>query len=200
VTKSKRLTAFLDVARVRVLPIDDKKVRDLLDHDSLIREWMRTVSLVSKGDLDAGLDKHYLDSLLISEFIPDGAELVDLGSGAGFPGIPLAICRPDLRVHLVEVNEKKAYFLKEVRRRLDLSNVEVHLSSWEDLTLSADLAVARAAGNLDSLLGALSHLLKPGAELLLFSSTKDKDPPPKRTIPLENPLRRSKTFILFYSI
>jgi 16S rRNA (guanine527-N7)-methyltransferase len=112
----------------------------------------------------------------------------------------LAICRPDLRVHLVEINQKKAYFLKEVVRRLDLSNVEEHHSSWEDLTLRADIAAARAAGNLDSLLGALSHLLKPGGELLLFSSTKDKDPPPKRTIPLENPLRRSKTFILFYSI
>ena len=194
------LRALFDVARDRSIPIDERKARKLLDYDSLVREWSRSMALVSKGDLETGLDKHVLDSLLISEFIPEGVEVLDLGSGAGFPGIPLAVYRDDLRLHLVEVNRKKAFFLKEVRRRLDLSNVEVHPSSWDDLHAEADLAVAKATGRLESLLRALPHLLKPSGELLLFSSTKEKSPRPTRAVALENPLRPNPTFVLFYSM
>jgi 16S rRNA (guanine527-N7)-methyltransferase len=192
------LERFLALARDRGLPVDERKAERLRSHDRLIRQWSDRVSLVSKGDLEDGLDKHFADSLLLSELIPERSEIVDLGSGAGFPGVPLAVCRDDLHLHLVEVNQKKAFFLKEVRRRLDLSNVQVHLSNWDDLELQADLAAAKATGSLESILPALPHLMKPGGQLLLFSSTAEKEPSPKRIVELDNPLRTSKTYILIY--
>ncbi len=103
-------------------------------------------------------------------------------------------------MHLVEVKKKKAYFLKEVRRALGLENVEVHAVSWEDLEAEADLAVAKATGKLESLLRALPHLLKPRGELLLFSATKEKEPTPLRVVQLDNPLRCSGTYLLFYRV
>jgi 16S rRNA (guanine527-N7)-methyltransferase len=88
--------------------------------------WSRKTNLLSCRSARELVERHILDSLAISPLLPPEGLLVDLGSGAGFPGLPLAIQRPDQPFLLVEARRKRVSFLREVRRTLRLSNVEVH--------------------------------------------------------------------------
>ena len=118
-----------------------------LDH------WRRRINLT--GSLSAGeLVDHTLESLLASMLIAHGARVVDIGSGAGFPGLPLAIARPDLQVTLVEPRAKKCAFLRHVARTLKLSNVGVFEGRIEEVGgQTFDVATTRAAGRYRRLAG-----------------------------------------------
>jgi len=94
--------------------------------------WSRKTNLLSCGSARELVERHLLDSLAISPLLPKEGPLVDLGSGAGFPGLPLAIQRPDQTFLLVEARRKRVSFLREVRRTLQLPNVEVHEGRAED--------------------------------------------------------------------
>src|SRR5262249_18479377 len=84
-----------------------------------LRQWGPRTNLVGSLD-DAALTRHVEDSLAAAEHLPHSARVVDLGSGAGFPGIPLAIARPDLDLTLVEIRERRVHFLRHVVRQLEL--------------------------------------------------------------------------------
>jgi 16S rRNA (guanine(527)-N(7))-methyltransferase RsmG len=108
----------------------------LAAHLDLIREWNRFASLVSMGDAEHHLVEHCVDSIslaiCIREFLDGGAgEYIDIGTGGGFPAIPLCLLFPDMQVQLVERNTKKTTFLKKVLARLSLSNVSVVNDSFE---------------------------------------------------------------------
>jgi 16S rRNA (guanine527-N7)-methyltransferase len=85
-----------------------------------LRNWAPRTNLVGSTD-SAALERHVCDSLAACEALPPGARVVDLGSGAGFPGLPLAIVRPDLAMTLVEIRERRVHFLRHVVRTLELS-------------------------------------------------------------------------------
>jgi 16S rRNA (guanine527-N7)-methyltransferase len=92
-----------------------------------LARWGERMNLVGSTD-DAALDRHFEDSLFAAGEIPAGARVADLGSGAGFPGLPIAIARPDVHVTLVEIREKRVAFLRHVVRTLGL-DVEVRQTS-----------------------------------------------------------------------
>jgi 16S rRNA (guanine527-N7)-methyltransferase len=139
----------------------------LLGYLSLLQQWNSAYNLTAVRDPAKMIGLHLLDSLSILPWI-QGERLVDIGSGAGLPGIPLAIARPDLQVSLVEPVGKKARFLREAVRRLELANVRVHACRAEqvDEAGSFDCLTARALGSLADLIGFGGHLLKPGGSLL----------------------------------
>jgi 16S rRNA (guanine527-N7)-methyltransferase len=91
----------------------------------LLELWSPRMNLVSCGSALELIDRHFLDSLAIAPMLPDSGPIVDLGTGAGFPGLPLAISRPEQKMVLVEIRRRRVTFLREVRRTLGLSNVEV---------------------------------------------------------------------------
>jgi 16S rRNA (guanine527-N7)-methyltransferase len=134
--------------------------------------WRRKTNLT--GALSATeLAEHTLESLLGGGLIPPRASIADIGSGAGFPGIPLAISRPDLSVALVEPRHKRAAFLRHVARTLPLPNVEVHEARIEDLKGHAfDSVATRAVGALPEWLGDGS-LVRPGGSLLAWTTEAD---------------------------
>lgn len=144
-------------------------------HTEILR-WSSRVHLVSSGDLSRIPSRHFLDSLLPLHLncMPDLCRVVDIGSGAGFPGIPLAICRPEMHITLVESNRKKGLFLQHIVRTLCLSNVIVrmdrmeHLGKQEDLQATYDVAVARAVTSLGKLVPWGFPLLKPGGQLIVY--------------------------------
>jgi len=91
-----------------------------------LKAWGRRINLTSRHDDREVIVKDFLDSLTVQKYLFPGASLLDLGSGAGFPGVPLRIIRPDLKVVLLEATRKKVYFLKNLVRLLGLEGIEVH--------------------------------------------------------------------------
>jgi 16S rRNA (guanine527-N7)-methyltransferase len=114
-------------------------------------------------------DRHLLNCALVAELVPDRGELVDIGSGAGLPGIVLAMLRPSVHVVLLEPLLRRSVFLEECVRALDLENATVVRARAEDKAaagIRADIATARAVAPLDRLTGWAAGLLRPGGELL----------------------------------
>lgn len=190
----KRLKLLLEE---REISIPAEKWARLEAYKSLLLLWGNRFALVSRRDLKEGLEKHFADSLLISPYV-EGRHILDLGSGAGFPGIPLAIVLDEKRFTLIESRRKKWVFLREVRRELGLENLEVVNARWEDLRYEADLALARATGSTEELLDELPHLLKEGGYLLLYSADKRLELLPDRIEIIENPYRTAPFYLLFF--
>jgi 16S rRNA (guanine527-N7)-methyltransferase len=116
-------------------------------------------------------ERHLLNCAVVAELLPAGARIVDVGSGAGLPGIVLALVRPDVTVTLLEPLARRAAFLAECRERLDLGNATVRRGRGEEPAVmvelaGADVVTARAVAPLDRLLGWCLPLLRPGGQLL----------------------------------
>ncbi|MDR3221700.1 MAG: 16S rRNA (guanine(527)-N(7))-methyltransferase RsmG [Candidatus Accumulibacter sp.] len=107
------------------LDLPGERREKLLAYLTLLYKWNRTYRLTALKEHDQAVSGHLLDSLSILPFIP-GGPLLDVGSGGGMPGIPLAIARPDLPVILLDGNSKKAAFLRQAAIELGLANVSVH--------------------------------------------------------------------------
>ena len=140
----------------------------LLDYLDLLLRWNRTYNLTAIREPQAMVTLHLLDSLAMHAQLEGIGALADLGTGAGLPGIPLAIVRPQLRVTLVESNGKKARFMREALRRLQLGNAEVAESRIEALDRPGafDAITARALATLPLILELGGHLLAPEGVLL----------------------------------
>lgn len=164
-----RLADGLSVMQISLAADAQAKLLAYLD---LLARWNRTYNLTAVRDPGEMVSRHLLDSLAVSPFVR-GATLVDLGSGAGLPGIPLAIARPDLRVTLVESNGKKARFLREAVRSLPLANVRVEQSRVQDSTGKFDTVTARAFASLTDMLAWGGHLLANDGRWLALKGHAD---------------------------
>ena len=149
----------------------------LLDYLDLLLRWNRTYNLTAIRDPQAMVTLHLLDSLAMHAQLDGIRTLADLGTGAGLPGIPLAIVRPQLRVTLVESNGKKARFMREALRRLQLGNAEVAESRIEALDRPGafDAITARALATLPLILELGGHLLAPEGVLLAMKGVYPAD-------------------------
>jgi 16S rRNA (guanine527-N7)-methyltransferase len=128
-----------------------------------------TRGLIGPRETERLWDRHLLNCALVAELVPDEGELVDIGSGAGLPGVVLAMLRPRLHVVLLEPLLRRSVFLEECVSALDLPNVTVLRARAEEKAasrISADVATARAVAPLDRLVGWAAGLLRPGGQLL----------------------------------
>ena len=153
------------------LELDAETRTRLLAYLSLLARWNHTYNLTSVRAELAMVSAHLLDALALLPHLGAATSLADLGSGAGLPGIPLALARPEMAVHLIESVQKKASFLTQAKIELGLANVSVHCDRAEDLALSTawqpvDLVVSRAFADLSSFVRLASPLLAPGGRLL----------------------------------
>jgi 16S rRNA (guanine527-N7)-methyltransferase len=148
----------------------------LLEYLALLDRWNKTYNLTAIRDPREMLTKHLLDSLAMAGFVHD-EHLADLGTGPGLPGIPLAIAKPDLRVALVESNGKKARFLREAVRMLQLNNARVLESRAEAVAEPGafQLITARALDRLAGIIAVGGHLLAPGGRLLAMKGVRPDD-------------------------
>lgn len=146
---------------------DPVLVERLLAYLALMQQWNRAYNLTAIREPADMVSKHLLDSLAIHPFVH--GSLADIGTGPGLPGIPLALAKPDLRVSLIETAGKKARFLREAVRHLDLgTRVRVHDARAQEVPESGqhDCLAARAFGTLAEILAAGGHLLASGGRLL----------------------------------
>jgi len=143
----------------------------------LLLKWNKTVSLTTVSELDQILAFHFGESLFALPMLPvEKSRLADVGSGAGFPGTPLAMARPSLDVTLIEPNAKKFAFLNEVVRQLSLANVSAIRGRMGDLQFSNqefEVVTARAVGQFDDLLGWAKARITPGGKLILWIGDDD---------------------------
>ncbi len=148
---------------VGVCDLSSAQIVRLQEHYELLTRWNRTVNLTSVRNFEEAVERHYCESVFAACHLPAGpASIADIGSGAGFPGIPVAIMRPEVSVVLIEAHQRKAAFLKEASR--NLPNVRVTAKRAEDLAERFDWVVSRAVRYSD-IAGALRKLA-PNAELL----------------------------------
>jgi 16S rRNA (guanine527-N7)-methyltransferase len=140
------------------LEVSAEAIAHLLDYLDLLIRWNKAYNLTAVRDPADMVTRHLLDSLAVLPFVR-GASLADLGSGAGLPGIPLAIARPELRVTLVDSNGKKARFLREAARSVPLPNVGIEQVRVEDTRGIFDCITARAFASLADMLAWGGHAL-----------------------------------------
>ncbi len=127
-----------------------------------------TRGLIGPRETSRLWDRHLTNCAVVAELLPDRGDLVDIGSGAGLPGVVLAMLRPGMRVVLLEPMLRRSVFLEECLTRLDLPNVTVVRGRAEELAgvIKADVATARAVAPLDRLAGWAAGLLRPGGQIL----------------------------------
>ena len=140
-------------------------IETLLDYVELLHRWNGTYNLTAVREFDEMIDRHVLDSLAIAKFVR-GRTLADIGSGAGLPGIPLAILDSSLQCALIDSNGKKARFLREAVRTLALTNVRVENARVEDVQGQFDTVTARAFAGVAEMVRLSGHLLARDGILL----------------------------------
>jgi 16S rRNA (guanine527-N7)-methyltransferase len=146
-------------------------------YEGLLRERAVPLGLVSAGDQPRLWERHILDSVRGVACLPHGTRnVVDVGSGAGLPGVPMAICRPDLSFALLEPRSRRAAFLELVTDTLALGNVRVVVGRAESWALDADLCLARAVASPAKTWRLARSLMGPGGRLLLWAGRSWPDP------------------------
>jgi len=166
------------------IPVDAKACDLICQYHGLLTQWNEKMDLTNVIDPEEAMDRHYADSLLPltrRELFPENAGLIDVGTGAGFPGLPLAIARPDLRVTLLDAQQKRVNFLQAVIDTLRLPNVKaIHARAEDgarlpDLRERFDLAVARAVAAAPVLLEYLLPFVKCGGKALMWKGPGVRD-------------------------
>jgi len=154
----------------------------LIDYLGLLNHWNKTFNLTAIRDPAEMVSKHLLDSLAVLPYLGDARSLIDVGAGAGLPGIPLALGRPDLRVVLNDCVGKKTRFLTQAKLVLGLNNVEVVNQRIEDYrpiergrAIYFDLVIARAYAASDVIVTGTRHLHHAGTRILVMQGKEDLD-------------------------
>ena len=177
----------------------------LLQYVALLEKWNRTFNLTAIRDPLEMVSLHLLDSLVVVPHLPlsaRAATLADVGSGAGLPGIPLAIARPDWQVTLNDSNTKKTAFLRQAVIELCLANVRVHegrAQDWHPAPRFA-AAISRAFAELSEFVAACRHLVAPGGVLAAMKGAAPEPSDAWRVIALEVPLLRAERHLVLVPV
>jgi len=159
------------------LPAYDDQVLQIQQYINILLAWNEKINLTAIRDPLEILYRHFCESMYAAEIIPErGGRLADVGSGGGFPGLPLKIIRPDLRVFLVESNLKKATFLAEVVRELGLNDTQVLVRRYEELheeIAPLDYVCSRALGEFPAFLNWAASDQIGAKQVILWIGARD---------------------------
>ncbi len=159
------------------LDLSPDTVSRLTSHLGLVEKWNAVHNLTAVRDPSKMVTQHVLDSLSIAAFLPHGALVLDVGSGAGFPGLTLAIARPDLRVMVMDSNQKKAGFLQHCIGALRIDNaagVCARVERWI-APHPFQFIVSRALSELQEFVRLTRHVLAPGGRLFAMKGIYPHD-------------------------
>ena len=146
--------------------LNKKQIEQFYKYMNLLLEWNEKINLTAITDCDEIILKHFIDSLTISEFIKDNQSVVDVGTGAGFPGIPLKIYREDINITLLDSLNKRINFLNEVINTLELKKIDTVHARVEEFGRNKqyrekfDVSTSRAVANLTTLSEYMLPLVK----------------------------------------
>jgi len=153
------------------LPVLDAELAGRFQHYlSLILRWNARVNLTAVRDEEGILSRHFVESIACARALPEGvATLLDYGSGAGFPGIPIALCRPEIAVTLAESQGKKGAFLREALRVVGIS-AKVYAERAETVGEEFDCVTLRAVDRMAEAVEAAAGLVAPAGRLALMTT------------------------------
>lgn len=143
---------------------------------NLLIEWNEKFNLTAITDEDEVIEKHFIDSVLPHNVIKENSKIIDIGAGAGFPGIPLKILRPDLNFILIDSVNKKITFISEVISKLSLTGIVAIHTRIEDLAINPayreklDICISRAVARLNTLVEYSLPFIKVGGEMVAYKS------------------------------
>jgi 16S rRNA (guanine527-N7)-methyltransferase len=164
-----RLNALL--AEAAQPPLDPLLTQRFEALFSLFLRWSARINLTAIRNEEGILSRHFVESIACARALSAGiSSLLDFGSGAGFPGLPIALCRPEIAVTLAESQGKKAAFLREAVRVLGIS-AKVHSGRAEDLRTVFDCVILRAVDKMDRAVQSAVQLVRPGGWLALMTTT-----------------------------
>jgi len=169
-TETKFKSAFEAAAGAFGLaPLSHIQFEQLAKHYAMLARWNQRINLTRIIEPEEAARLHYAESLFGARFIGDATSLLDIGSGAGFPSVPLAVAMPDVQVTALEANQKKVAFLKEVKDELRLNNLKVVAARLEGFDWSGyDLLTSRALDRAETVLPALAERLASHQRLMLY--------------------------------
>ena len=165
-----RLQALL--AAAGLAPLDDETAGQFENYLSLFIRWNERLNLSAIRDEEGIFSRHIVESIIVASRLPQGiATLLDFGSGAGLPGIPIALCRPEIAVTLAESQGKKAAFLQEAVRVLGIQ-ATVHAGRAETLGAVFDCVILRAVDKMPKAVAAAVPLVAPAGWLALMTTAR----------------------------
>ena len=154
----------------------EEQLNQFYKYMNLLLEWNEKINLTAITDPNEVILKHFIDSLTINKYIKENSTLADVGTGAGFPGIPLKILRPDLKITLVDSLNKRINFLNEVINQLGIKKVDAIHSRAEDGARNPlyrekyRIGVSRAVANLATLSEYVLPFVEPGGYFIAYKS------------------------------
>lgn len=161
------------------IELSDVQIKQFEEYFSMLIETNKVLNLTAITEEHDVLIKHFLDSVLAINNFPKNAKVVDVGSGAGFPSIPLKIVRPDLQICMIDSLNKRINFLNSVIQKLDLNSIKAEHFRAEDFAKKNremfDVATARAVASLNTLVEYLLPLVKIGGNAVIYKSSKLKE-------------------------
>jgi 16S rRNA (guanine527-N7)-methyltransferase len=166
-----RLNALLAGASLE--PLDAELAGRVADYLALLMKWNAHMNLTAIRDEEGILARHFVESIACARALPAGIRtLLDFGSGAGFPGVPIALCRPEIQVTLAESQGKKAAFLQEAGRVLEL-RCQVYGQRAEELVVRFDCVTLRAVDRMERAVASAAGLVGVGGLLVLMTTSDE---------------------------
>ena len=161
------------------IELDEMRLRAISTYIDILLKWNSRINLTAIRDPSEIVQRHFGESLFAAQFMltqKSVATAIDLGSGAGFPGVPLAILDPDVQVTLIESQQKKATFLKELIYALGLKNLKVFGDRAESYPATADLVMLRAVERFEQALQMTIRLTRTGGRIALMIGSGQVEP------------------------
>ena len=158
-----------------------EQIEQFYKYMNLLIEWNEKMNLTAITEPKEIILKHFIDSITILKYIDDNSKLVDVGTGAGFPGVPLSIMNPTLKITLVDSLNKRLIFLQEVVKELNLKNIEIVHARAEEFGQNKnyrekfDIATSRAVANLATLSEYLVPLVKISGKIISMKASNAKE-------------------------
>lgn len=195
------LSPFLEDSR-----LSDLQLAQIETYNQLLQKWNAHINLTSVRDPEEIITRHFGESLFAARQLLPPSETtqtaIDIGSGAGFPGLPLKIWNPELEITLIEAHGKKAVFLREVVRALGFSKVRVFADRAEKLSDQSDLVILRAVERFERILPVAENLVAPHGRLVLLigdpqiETAKSILPVANWENPIPIPLARNRSLLV----
>ncbi len=152
--------------------LSDRQLSAVWTYLEIILKWNSKINLTAIRNADEIVTRHFGESFFVAaRLLPDqnsNSSVIDIGSGAGFPGLPIKIWSPGIALTLVESNQRKATFLREVVRALAFAKVDAATERAENIAIQADVVTLRAVERFESVLPVIQNLLKPEGHAALL--------------------------------